>query len=124
MKKPLVHTRNADGSTTVNAVVRVLLFRDGAQFVAQSLEVDYCAAGDSIEEAKENFLRGFAATIDLNLRKFGTLANMIEPAPAKYFQQFYAIADDFAPAPMDLPKRHARAPRRLDFYEGAALSPA
>jgi len=126
MSKPIRHLRNPDGSESVFWFVRVLLLRDGRHVVAQGLDVDYCAAGDSLAEAKENFTRGFIATIEANLREFGSIDSLIAPAPAEFFRLFYKAEAAAEPESkdLDLPDDAPRKLRRLQFFQGEALSAA
>lgn len=124
MKKPIKHTRNPDGTESVVGVVRVLLFPEGSHVVAQGLDVDYCTAGETIAQAQENFVRGFEATVRANLREFGSIDQLIEPAPAVFFRAFYKVASELESKELDLPKRVASSMRRLSFFEGAAPSAA
>lgn len=124
MKKPIKHTRNPDGTDSVVGVVRVLLFPEGTHIVAQGLDVDYCAAGESLADAQANFIRGFEATIEANLREFGSIDHLIEPAPAVFFKIFYRAASELESKDLELPKGTASSMRRLSFFEGAALGTA
>jgi hypothetical protein len=62
--------------------LRVLLVQDGNFWFAQGIEIDYGTQGDSIDEAKENFEHGLAASIDLNLKIHGNIDPLLVPAPA------------------------------------------
>lgn len=124
MKKPITHTKNADGTETVDAFVRVLLYRDGRHFIAQSLEIDYCAAGLTLEQAKSNFSCGFIETINMHLQVFGSVDRLHKQAPSVFFKEFYDALSSQMSDDYELPAMAAvGVPRRLRFF-GEALSPA
>lgn len=67
----------------------VMITNDDGVWFAQGLEVDYAAQGDSLEEAKRHFEDGLHATINVNLEKYQSLKNMLTPAPAAVWQEFF-----------------------------------
>jgi hypothetical protein len=69
--KALIELRNA----------RVLIVDMGGYWFAQCLDIDYCAQGDSLEDVKSNFEKGFLATIKLNLDTYGSLDNFMKRPP-------------------------------------------
>src|SRR5438128_2478664 len=48
--------------------LRVFILPDGEFWFAKGLEIDYATQGDTLEQAKENFGKGLAETIDLHLQ--------------------------------------------------------
>jgi hypothetical protein len=66
--------------------LRVVLFADSDQWIAQGLEIDYAAQGDSVDAAKAAFESGLAATLQENLRVFGKIAMVLRPAPSEVWQ--------------------------------------
>jgi len=62
--------------------LHVLLANDGDFWTAQGLEIDYVSQGNTIEEAKENFASGLAATININLHLYGNIDRVLVWAPA------------------------------------------
>jgi len=76
-----------DGSSPELAI-RVWLFEDGRHFIAQGLDVDYVACGESREQAEQHFAEGFLATVEAHFEEFGTLDHFIKPAPPEVFAQF------------------------------------
>lgn len=123
MKKAITHTYNDDGTATVNAFVRVLLYRDGRHFIAQSLEVDYCSAGLTLEEAKESFARGFTETIKVHLAVYGSAEKMLKrQAPPEFFSAYYGEQMSQDAEPLELPVSHAAGvPRWLQFMQGGGM---
>ena len=59
-----------------------MLAKDGTSWVAQGIELDYAAAGTSMEDVKTRFQDGLCATIQEHLNRFGDLKNLIVPAKA------------------------------------------
>ena len=88
-----------DNATAANAVtetaehavgigdLRVVLTQEGNYWYAQGLEIDYLAQGPSIEDAKENFETGLAATFHENLRAYGTIQSVLVPAPDEVWKE-------------------------------------
>jgi hypothetical protein len=66
--------------------LRVVLFTDGDQWIAQGLEIDYAAQADSVDAAKAAFESGLAATLQENLRVFGKIVMVLRPAPPEVWQ--------------------------------------
>lgn len=52
-------------------VMIALIVPDGRFYFAQGVEEDYGAQGDSVEEAKRNYLTGLQMTKELHMRHFG-----------------------------------------------------
>ena len=67
--------------------LRVFILPDGPFWFAQGLEIDYGAQGNSIKEAKENFEQGLAATIDLHIKTFASIENILTPAPPEVLRE-------------------------------------
>ena len=61
------YTASIDGLGTI----RVNVIRDGNFWFAEGEDFDYAAQGDSPDDAMENFVFGFEATIEANIAKFG-----------------------------------------------------
>ena len=64
----------------------VLIVPDEDVFFAQGVEEDYGAQGNTVEEAKANFLLGRRLTKEARMRHFG--CDVIEPAPAALVDEF------------------------------------
>lgn len=87
------HAASADASSHVVAFgnLRVMISQetDGA-WIAQGLEIDYFAQGESLEAAKESFADGLAATVKEHLQFYGTIKGLLVVAPPEAWQAFYA----------------------------------
>lgn len=71
--------------------IQVIFFEENNHVIAQGLEVDICAWGDTKEEAKLAFLFVLAAEIRLHSEKGGSIMD-IGPAPQNFFK--YAGQND------------------------------
>ena len=67
-KTILTHEREGD-SHTVDATLRVLIYKSEGHYVAQGLEIDYLSRGETDEAAKNNSAAGLIRTIEANLRR-------------------------------------------------------
>ena len=83
-----LHAQSQDGCTHVVAIgnLRVVLINEEGSWFAQGLEIDYVAQGDSIETVKRNFEEGFTATVDQHIRVYGTIENLLIPAPQEVWK--------------------------------------
>jgi hypothetical protein len=71
--------------------LKVLLFREGDHWIAQGLDIDYSAAGDSIADVKRRFAYGLCLTIEQNLARTGSLDGLVRPAPPHIWQMYYRM---------------------------------
>jgi muconolactone delta-isomerase len=60
--------------------IHVVCVPDGKFWFGQGVELDYAAAGTTIDELKDNFVRGFKATTDVHLEEYGKLSIRQTPA--------------------------------------------
>jgi len=81
--------KNKDGNTDVVGVgnLRVFIVQEDGMWFAQALEIDYAAQGSTLEDVKSNFEQGFCATIHENLRVYGTIENILKPAPQSIWKE-------------------------------------
>lgn len=68
--------------------ISVLFTRGDKAWVAQCLEYDIAAQGDSISEAKKAFEATFIGTMVLNARRGRDLLDDVPAAPKLYWEQF------------------------------------
>jgi hypothetical protein len=82
------HKAEADGvhHTVGIGNLRVAIVPDGKYWVAQCLEIDYAAQGDSVADAKLQFKDGLAATVQQHLRIFGNIQGLLVPAPPEVWK--------------------------------------
>lgn len=72
--------------------VSVLLFKDGNKWVAQGLEYDIAASGDSITTASEAFEKAFAGQIAVDVHHGDEPLAGFSPAPGKYYLEKARVA--------------------------------
>ena len=68
--------------------MRVLILKEEAVFVAQCLEYDITAQGQTVVEAQDAFVRVFAAQIAVALRHGEEPLAAFERAPDYYWERF------------------------------------
>ena len=68
--------------------LRVVVWQNPDGWMAQGLEIDYAAAGDSIEDVIESFAKGLAITLHENQKAFGTIERVLKPAPQEAWKPF------------------------------------
>jgi len=95
MNAELKYNTDDDGNHLISVIgLRVLIACDrNGLFCAQGLDIDYATSGDSLEEAKENFVRGLCETAALHIEMFGDVKRLLRQAPQEVFDQFYAFAE-------------------------------
>jgi hypothetical protein len=69
--------------------LQVIVAPEAGMWVAQAVEIDYAAAGESLEDVKERFEDGLAATIHEHLLMFGHLDSLLASAPAKQWHDLW-----------------------------------
>ncbi len=85
-----IHLQSGDQHVVGVKSLSVLLCEDDGAWFAQSLEIDYAAAGQTVEEAKENFELGLDATIAEHLKLHGSIKELLKIAPQHAWDAFYA----------------------------------
>lgn len=56
----------------------VMVMPDTVGYIAQGVEIDYFAAGETPEDAMERFQKGFVLTVQAHLKKFGSLDRFLK----------------------------------------------
>lgn len=86
------HVKTDDGSRHLVGIgnLRVVLVEEDGCWFAQGLEIDYASQGGTLEEAKKRFETGLEATIDQNLRVFGSIDRLLRAAPGEVWQELLA----------------------------------
>ena len=74
--------------------LQVVVAPDGDGWIAQGLEIDYAAGGDSPDDARTRFGHGLRALIHIHLEKNGVIDALIVPASLESWK-------DLLPAGMD-----------------------
>ena len=73
--------QDADFHAVVVQALRVVLVQDNDGWFAQGLELDYAASGHDLDDVKQRFEQGLAATFNEHLRIYGTVENFLKVAP-------------------------------------------
>jgi hypothetical protein len=84
-----IQVSTKDGTRHVVGIgnLRVLIVPDEKSWFAQGVEIDYGAQGDSVDDAKKNFERGFFETIDLHLRMHGNIEKFLVFPPSEVLRE-------------------------------------
>lgn len=72
---------NEDHHGVIVEHLRVVISQDEDLWFAQGLELDYAAAGDTLDDVKERFHQGLAATFREHLKIYGSVENLLRIAP-------------------------------------------
>ena len=72
---------NADVHAVLVGSLRVVIIEDEDHWFAQGLEIDYAASGLDMDDVKDRFQQGLAATIHEHLRMYGTVEPLLKVAP-------------------------------------------
>jgi len=93
-KGGVVHTHSKNSMSHVVGIgnLRVIVTNNDGSWFAQGLEIDYAAEGKSLKDVQNRFAEGLSATIHENLRRFGSLENLIRPAPRDVWRGFLEAA--------------------------------
>ena len=82
------HAQKGNRHTVSVENLRVIVFDEARDvWIAQCIDIDYVASGETAEKAKQNFERGLLMSIKLNLEKFGHLNNFLKPPPLEWMAQ-------------------------------------
>lgn len=88
-----LHAEGDDGFHFVGLdSIKVLLLNEDRVWIAQGLEIDYAAQGDTEKEVKERFERGLMKTIDAQLQVSGTIDGVLKVAPTEVWSQYFEAA--------------------------------
>ncbi|MCI0562114.1 MAG: hypothetical protein MN733_26810 [Nitrososphaera sp.] len=102
-----LHAQDDDRHTVFLGNLSVLVSHEGDEWFAQGVEVDYGAAGDSLEDVQRRFESGLEATIHAHIDRFGTIERLLKFAPESEYRelteaepyQFALITFHQVPAP-------------------------
>jgi hypothetical protein len=111
---------------TQTILLRLLFFQEGVRWVAQCVDYDICAGGESISDAQVNFSSLLATEVCLNLENNRGMLDGIPPAPAHFEKLFTASQERLEQLPIELPRgedvppahviRAVAADRRINSY--------
>jgi hypothetical protein len=118
--------RSPDGHYEVELVARVVIYQDGASgmYIAQCLDLDYMASGESEHDAEQRFILGLNDTIDSYLEEFGSIDKFVRPPSQCATNEFYsAVLSQKTPARkrrLDTTFDNVRMRGALSFLQPAA----
>lgn len=67
--------------------LRVVIKEDSGHWFAQGMEIDYVAEGTSLEDVKDRFERGLAATVHEHVKRFRTIEHLLESVPSEAWRE-------------------------------------
>lgn len=78
-----LHAKNDDGTAHLVGIrnLQVLITKHEDHWFAQGLEINYGVEGRDLDDVRRAFEFGLAATIAENLREFGHINHLLQPAP-------------------------------------------
>ena len=86
----VVHAQGADNQHIVGiTTLHVLISQDDTGSFAQGLEIDYASAGQTPEEARDNFETGLSLTVEEHLKLHGHLEHFLKLAPQEVWNDYY-----------------------------------
>lgn len=107
--------------TTMENIIRILLYPEGGDWVAHCLEFDLMGHGPRIRDAVKSLV-GVIKTQHRELKKSGQLEDMYHPAPMEYWK-LWNKAEPIGEAEIELDKAEVKIPRmKLPVSEMAALN--
>ena len=74
----------------------VLITKENESWIAQGIEINYFAYGDSIEDVQEAFEIGLFETAKAHLNRNGNIIPMLEWAPGKILNKYYENLQEFS----------------------------
>ncbi len=69
--------------------LHVLIVPDGRFWFAQGFEIDYAVQGNDIEDAKDKFAKGLAASIQHHLTMFGGIDGLLRVVPNEIWRDLW-----------------------------------
>ena len=87
----IFYGKTPDGKFHVVGIsaLKVVITKDGKNWFAQGLDVDYAAEGANVEDAKQNFENGLVATIHQYLKAYNEPTKAFKPAPPEVWQEMF-----------------------------------
>jgi len=104
----------------LEAVLKVLVLKEGGTYVSQGLDVDCVGHGRNVEESEENFVKKLEEMISLNLKEIGEAHFVGLPAHEDHWKKFRLLSRvvHVEKTRMFPPVRSADFPfRKIRFFE-------
>ena len=74
----------------------VLITQEEDSWIAQGIEINYFAYGDSVEDAQDAFEIGLFETVKAYLNRNGNIISMLQWAPAEILNEYYGDPQEFS----------------------------
>jgi len=100
--------------------LHVLITNDESVWVAQGLELDYAAQGDTLDEVKMAFTDGLFLTINENLKQFGDsgIQKLLVPAPPETWLPYLSAQPNTLKAMFTDEQFHPKLPfSKIEYVE-------
>lgn len=81
------HDQDGDHHWVGIADLMVLLAKTKHGWVAQGVQIDYAAFGDSERDAVDSFVQGLSFSLQSHLERFNELKKMLQPAPTEVLKE-------------------------------------
>lgn len=78
---------------TQETFVRVIVMKDGDDYIAQCLEYDICANASDVESALKRFVTKFSFERNFSIERNGSPFAGIDRAPDEYFDMWVDCSD-------------------------------
>lgn len=112
--------------------LRVWLFQEDGQWIAQGIDIDYAVSGETVERAREMFEFGLCLTLVENIRRYGSIERFVSKRVPKDIEdgwlraiEQHRLHDDpvdfrVPKDELDAPQEEYGVPPRVLFYQEAA----
>ena len=74
----------------------VIITQEGDSWIAQGVQINYFAYGDSVKDAQKSFETGLYETVKAHLERFGSIIHMLEYAPDRILNKYYEEPQKFS----------------------------
>ena len=90
------HIKDSDNHIVHLDKLTVLITQEDDSWIAQGIEINYFAYGDSVEDVQEAFEIGLFETVKEYLNKNGNIISMLQWAPSEIINEYYEDAREFS----------------------------
>jgi len=109
---------HGDSHAVLLLSLKVMITEEEGYWFAQCLEIDYATDGESLEDVTKRFEDGLQKAIDVHLKEFGNLDNLLQPAPTRVLMEFN---QKFTRLYSQASLHFAESTQgRIEYYEAAA----
>ena len=90
------HIKERDNHIIFLDKLTVLITQEDDSWIAQGIEINYFAYGDSIEDVQESFEIGLFETVKEYLNKNGNIISMLHWAPPEILSEYFEEPKEFS----------------------------